>query len=232
MSQSRPSRKKPSLSKLESKLARYALAGGAVLGAPLVSHAGTVYYSGVLDQTVSGSTGPGNSLSLNFPGTAVLSLMTGNNSYVNFASVSGTSMSFVSGNGGLPAALSFGSIIATANATTSSGKLLSFGFNGSSVGFKGGNWPTDSSNAYLGIIFTSNSQQYTGWAQINVTVNGAPGTQSATLVDYAYDTTPGESITAGQGEAPEPSTLAMFAMGGAAALALLRRRRAAARKSE
>jgi hypothetical protein len=207
----------------------------------MVSHAGTVYYSGILNDTVSGNTGPGDSVTVNFPGTAALTLLTkttgaASSFYENYASVSGASMNFVSGNGGNPAALSFGSIIATANATTSNGLLLGYGQTYGNPtpppGFKGGNWPQNGSNAYLGIIFTSNSQQYTGWAQINVNVNGPFNTQSATLVDYAYDTTPGESITAGQGQTPEPSSLAMFAMGGVAGLALLRRRRAAARKTE
>jgi hypothetical protein len=188
-----------------------------------------------LNDTVSGNTAPGNSVTVNFPGTAALKLLTTTSgsatpSYENFASVNGTSMNFVSGNGGNPAALSFGSVISTANPTTPGGPLLTYSYPPGT--YKGGNWPQNGSNAYLGIIFTSNSQQYTGWARINVNVNGAPNTQSATLVDYAYDTTPGESITAGQGETPEPSSLAMFAMGGAAGLALLRRRRAAARKTE
>lgn len=232
MSKSRASRRAFPFAKLDRKLAKYAIAGGAILGAPFTVHAGTIY-SGILDSTVSGNTSPGNTLTVDFPGSATLSLATTTTGgstgwYKNVASVSGTSMSFVD-SGGEPAALSFGNIISTANATAPGGYLLRYGTGLSTTGFKGGNWPQDGSNAYLGLIFTSSSEQYTGWAQINVDVNGSFAAESATLVDYAYDTTPGESIAAGQTTAiPEPSSLALFALGGGALLALLRRRRAGA----
>ena len=135
-------------------------------------------------------------------------------------------------------------MIAAANATGTAGELLGTGPYLSPVphiGYKGGNWPQDGSSAYLGLSFTTSGQTYAGWAQIAVDLNpevitaqgfAVPPESSATLTGYAF-TTDG-SILAGQtvgSSTPEPSSLALFAIGGAAALALLRRRRAAAQSN-
>lgn len=221
----------PERSGLDKKLARYALAGGAVLAAPLTSHA-DIMYSGLVNETVSLGTTP---LNVDFgvnPGftLAVSFYNPGAVGYNQGASVSGA-MGFVDDSSGVPEALAFGSLISTANATGPGGELLNYGSFAPSAftGFKGGNWPQDHSNAYLGLEYTVSGQTYTAWAQINVDVDGTFGNPTATLVDYAYETTPGVSITAGEttSPVPEPSSLALLALGGPAALALLRRRRAA-----
>jgi hypothetical protein len=153
----------------------------------------------------------------------------------HYASVSGSQVLFAEGGGSdpiNPQAFGFGSMISSANATAPGGYLLQWGGIGqdfSTTGFKGGNWPQDGSSAYLGFTFTASSQTYTGWAQISADVNTAAGEESAELIDYAYEA--GTSIDAGAGAAPEPSSLSLFAIGGAAALALLRRRRVAGRAS-
>lgn len=214
---------------LERKLVKYAIAGSAVLGAPVAANAGVIY-SGVINQVVSGN-----------PDSFTVSLLSGftlgTNDYATFyplghssyASVTGsTGIGFVDSATNTPQALSFGSLITTANATGGGGDLLKYGTDFSPAGYKAGNWPQNGSNAYLGMQYACSTSACTAWALINVSLNpDGFGTERATLVSYAYDTTPGESITAGQG-APEPSSLALFALGGGAALALLRRRRSSA----
>jgi hypothetical protein len=111
------SRRAAAMSGLEGKLAKYALAGGAVLGAPFAAHADTIFYSGPLNQTISGN---GGSLTVNFLGSASMTLSTrdtpNSGFFENFASLTGASTTFVA-NAGNPAALNFGDIISTANAT-------------------------------------------------------------------------------------------------------------------
>ena len=212
---------------LDKKLARYLLAGGAVLCAPLMSRADAITYSGSLDEVASS----GNPVNVSFPAFpgGLSFTLTADTSELedNFASVSGAGVFFAAGGGAYPTdpqAFGFGSLISP-NATATSGLLLEYGPGRSTIGFKGGNWPQDGSSAYLGFSFTASSQTYTGWAQISTDVASGPGTSSAELIDYGYEA--GTSIAAGAGAAPEPSSLALFAVGGAAALALLRRRRTA-----
>lgn len=207
--------------RLENKLARYAIAGSAVFAAPFAT-AGSIQYSGLLNEPIDLSHTP-----VTLPGTPVsftAFFMTGESvNYFQSIIVNGTSVNFVP-NGGPPAALPFGTSISTANATGGGGALLAF----NQAGFKGGNWPKNHGPAYVGFEFTTAGQMFTGWADVSVNVDTTKGNPTGTLIDYAYDTVPGESITAG-GSTPEPSSLALFALGGAAALGLLRRRRAAQR---
>ncbi|MCA6363390.1 MAG: T9SS type A sorting domain-containing protein [Bacteroidetes bacterium] len=56
-----------------------------------------------------------------------------------------------------------------------------------------GNWP-GISDKYLGVRFAAGSQTHYGWARISVSADGG----TITLKEYAYNTTPGAGITAGQ----------------------------------
>ncbi len=215
---------------LEKKLARYALAGGAVLAAPLVAQ-GQIQYSGIVDDTIM----LGMPATVDLPGTA-LTFTAGYNAPVNGTygqsiTAGGTSVFFIE-SGSSPLALTSGSYISVVSATGTDGLLLKYGGEGG-VGFKGGNWPTNHSPAYLGFEFTTAGQMYAGWAEVSVDVDGTQGNPMGTLISYAYDETPDQLIDAGEtgsSATPEPASLALFAIGGAAALALLRRRRAAARQ--
>lgn len=51
-------------------------------------------------------------------------------------------------------------------------------------------------SGYLGLTFQSDGETYYGWALVSVTVN--QGTLVATLMGYAYESTPGMPINAGQ----------------------------------
>ncbi|HWC96001.1 MAG TPA: PEP-CTERM sorting domain-containing protein [Candidatus Sulfopaludibacter sp.] len=197
-----------------------------------MSRADTITYSGILDEPATNGS-PVNVTFAAFPGGPSFTLAAGTGDLDNYASVGGASLLFAEGGGSNPSdpqAFGFGSLISAANATAANGLLLRYGLTGeSTAGFKGGNWPQNGNSAYLGFSFTASSQTYTGWAQISADVSGPPGSGSAELIDYAYEA--GTSIDAGQGTAPEPSSLALFAIGGTAALALLRRRRAASQAS-
>jgi hypothetical protein len=66
----------------------------------------------------------------------------------------------------------------------------------------------------------ANSQVHYGWMRINLQGNTLGNTGARTVVDYAYESSPGVGI--GAGAIPEPSSLAALAMG---ALGLFARRR-------
>jgi hypothetical protein len=207
-------------SNLESRLIRYALAGGAVLGAPMAANAGIVY-SGLIDATFSGN-------SSNFLSPLDFTLSTTDNGDGTGAvSVSGpVTTFFVPGTEG-PAAMNFGDLISLANATGPGGDLLrSHTLSTFPFSYKTGDWGPSSSH-YLGFQFNLSGSQVVGWAQLQAQVNCpsfcGPGGPSVTLIDFAYEDQAGAPIAAGQ-TVPEPSGLALFAMGAAGVLALRKRR--------
>ncbi len=202
---------------IEKKLARYALAGGAALGLPLAASAGTIHYSGMVNQAVTG----GNPYDVLLPGSTFFTIAVQASGTLSEVRVAGSGVTFVDDLSGLPVAMGLGDLVTTANATGGGGELM--GVTAPSKAYSG-NWPHNGSQAYLGFEFISSGQAYTGWARI--TTSASLFTASASLVDFAYNTTPGESIKAGEGEVPEPSSLVLFALG-AAGIAALRRRRAA-----
>jgi hypothetical protein len=219
----------------ERKLGRYALAGTAMLGLPAIAHADIIYYSGVLNENVT----DGNTLTVNLPvvgptASFTISARSLNlNPFSSFIaqaiSVSGTDTSFVDDTSGLPVDLNLGDTISAANATGLGGDLSAVSF--SKLGFGAdGNWPTDGTPGLLGLSFTSGGDQFNGWARIIANSGDVfAAAESATLVDFAYNETAGDSIDAGQLSGgpistPEPSGLAFFALGAAGVVALRKRR--------
>lgn len=95
----------------------------------------------------------------------------------------------------------------------------------SGVGFSNSQWASPSpSTGYLGIRFTGASG-FTEYAWINLTVAGNtnPGARQITLLGAAYENT-GDVIAAGA--VPEPSTLALVALGSVGLAAYRRRAKA------
>jgi len=89
------------------------------------------------------------------------------------------------------------------------------------------------SGRYIGLEwdFDGTTDVRYGWARVDVNppfFTVPPGQTSATLYDYAFEMTPNTPILAGA--TPEPSTLALLAVGGGG-LALARRRRRRACKA-
>jgi hypothetical protein len=75
---------------------------------------------------------------------------------------------------------------------------------------------------YAGIQLINGEDIYYGWIQVSVS-NYNNGNITGTLIDWAYNDTPGEAIQAGA--VPEPSTLALLGAGMLGGAAFLRRRR-------
>jgi hypothetical protein len=190
----------------EHRLARYALAGSVLLVAPGAANAGVVY-SGLVNLTVN----PSQTLNLDLDG-------------------SGPDFQFSAGSAGIPSSLTasffginrfnnsltplaFGAPITLANTTSGGGTLMK----SSSGPSYSGPW-ANTSAGYLGLKFTTSGQTHLGWADIAID----RGTPSLTLRSYAYNDVANASINAG--EVPEPSSLALFAIGAAGVLALRRRR--------
>jgi hypothetical protein len=196
---------------IDKKLARYALAGSALLGIPAVANANQldIYYSGLLNIPVTSD------YTVNLPTPGGPASFTLSNNGSDTLSVSGSGVTFVDDLSNQPLAMNFGDLITTANAVGPGGVLSSYSFVSKTYS---GNWPGPGT-AYLGLAFTPTSQTYTGWAQIFTDAANS----NMTLVDYAYNLAPNADITAGA--TPEPSSVALFALGAAGILALRKKRR-------
>ena len=101
-----------------------------------------------------------------------------------------------------------------------------------------GPWPTDGSSAYLGIEFedaNNSSLMYYGWVQLSACVpDQTPGNPCGDpsgmvgVISYAYQSTANTGIAIGQtSDVPEPSSIALFALGAAGLVAYRRRKLAA-----
>jgi hypothetical protein len=204
-------------STIESRLTRYALAGGALLGLPAAADAGIVY-SGLQNLSIDTVT----PLQLDFNLDTITD--------VTFAGSAAFPSSDITATPGASNALNlgplaFGAPITMVNTTdTVGGQLVSSKFNCCPTTNYYGPWAAQGATpAYIGVRFTSGGLDYLGWAQLSLSV------PNGTLIDWAYENTPETTIAAGDvggAAVPEPSSLALFAMGAAGILALRRRRNA------
>lgn len=222
-------------SDFEKKLFRYALAGSAVLGVPAISHASVI--TTVEDQTI---TAPG-SFAVDFNGDGITDFTLNAAIGPQFADVYVTgpyTTSFV-GSGPDASALTTGATISSAS-SFGGGKLSKVKTNTYGKPFYFGNWDQTGTNpAFLGVQFDIAGTPHYGWAEIVTTVSdlgagplsltqfAAPtGPQaSAELIAIGYETS-GGPITIGS-DVPEPSSLALFAIGALGIVALKRRRKSA-----
>lgn len=200
---------------VESKWARYALAGAAVFGLPGTANAEII--TNFTPQTA----GPGQTIDINL--NPLLDSIT--DFSISAASAGIPSNIFLGTPGttrftdGL-APLNAGDVISLANTTSTSGYLMK-SHSGPTYNYPWGG-VVNGSSRFLGVRFDIAGQQHLGWAEISLQKD----TPAATVLSYGYETEIGQSIVAGAtSSVPEPSSLALFAAGAAGLLALRRRRR-------
>lgn len=214
---------------LDSRLFAYALAGGAALVSATPANAAIIHYSGPTLDTA------GSSFSLDVDGDLV-------NDFT-FSSGSGTEGSTFQttvtfSTGGVTDPLAFGTPVNAASSFGSSPyKLAKATVDSAGVVSSSGGAYGIGSDQYMGLSFDINGVPHYGWARVQVYSTGTPavpdvspaqGQLDVRLMEYAYETSSRADITTGQttSTVPEPTSLAMFALG-AAGIAAMRRRKAA-----
>jgi hypothetical protein len=214
---------------LECKLAAYAVASGTFLAAADQVEAGIIY-SGVRDISI----GNQQTVNLNVNDTGPLSdtvvdyklrhtnVLNGVNQTLTLSVLTQGSNQVVVDSGGFAAALKAGDLISSSDTLGSGTKVMaSYKFKLGTLQSSSGPW-RGVQNEYLGLSFEIPGNGFHfGWARLSM-----KGDHSAfsTLVDWAYETTPGTSILAGA--VPEPSSLSlgMLALGAVGVAALARAR--------
>ena len=221
----------PCTTPFDRSLVAYALASGAVAS----SASGAVVYSGTQNLSLSAGTGTANSLAIDVNGGGTDFTLTflasngTNRGRLNIASsASAASLGTAASKGGVAAALSAGAAISSSPTpnqwgATSQTKLMTE-FDQTTGAALAGDWGNVSSK-YIGgrIETTPGSNQFNyGWIRISTP---SFDTGSVTVHDWAYETTAGQSILAGQISAiPGGGAMALLSLG-ASGLGRWRRRK-------
>lgn len=216
-----PTQKNSAGSEFEKKLIRYAFMGGAALALPALSYAGPILTPE--NTTISGN----DSLDVTLDGVTAFTLNTYVDTNDSGVTVTGpsTTQFVISKAGGGPfdayaTALGSNALISSSSnfgSATNSTKLSEWK---KDWGYSG-NWSPNNGEAFLGIQFQVSTNTYYGFALIQTDVTDPAA--SATLLETGYESTPNTGITTPT-LTPEPSTLALFALGAAGVLAAKRRR--------
>jgi hypothetical protein len=235
-------KKKSTASDFEKKLVRYALMGGAVLGASTASHAA------IITTPENQYIPDGGSFAVSFDNSATTDFtIYASSGFTEFDGfpyagvfVSGppsnTTTQFV---GAKPFednaafALAGGTTISSSSPFVPNGAKLAKVTAGDYTGY----WDNNTV-AFLGVSFQRSGNTYYGWAEMSVDVTEpfesgslsaalAPGpTASAYLYSIAYNNVPNGQIVTPSG-IPEPASLSLFALGAIGIAALKKRRKSA-----
>jgi hypothetical protein len=207
--------KRFSTPRLDKKLAGYTLIGAAAFTVTGIAHADSITYVPV-GQHFDEST-----YSLSLSGGPPDLVIDANGSEVS-ATVNNGAQTLNDTSSGDPVPLAYGALIDLTSLNWGDGGKMSEVFFGT--------WPTNGASAYLGFYYIGTDGDHAGWMNISTTSITAPTDfASFTINGYAFDNTPGENITAGEGgpaPVPEPSSLSLLALGSGGLLELRRRRRA------
>ncbi|MGJ5819637.1 PEP-CTERM sorting domain-containing protein [Paludibaculum fermentans] len=213
---------------LDSRLFAYALAGGAALVSATPANAAVIHYGGPTLDTA------GSSFNLDLDGDLVNDF-----TFQSGAGDSATTFDAVVSfpGGGVTDPLAFATPVnatTTFNAT-SPYKLTKGAVDQAGVVTSSGGPYAIAPNQYMGLTFDIGGVAHYGWARLEVYGTGTPevngllaqGQLDVRLMEYAYETNNRAGIAVGQtSSVPEPSSLALFALG-AAGIAAMRRRKAA-----
>jgi len=230
--------KKSTASDFEKKLVRYALMGGAVLGASTASHAA------IITTTENQSIPDGGYFNVSFDNSATTDFtIYASSGFTAFGDLPYAGV-FVSGPStthfaGAPATepFTYNSAYALSGMTTSSSlvaspaKLAKVTKTPGPEGYYYSGYWDNNTIAYLGVTFQRSGNTYYGWAEmsVDVTAPSSPPTDfsaaistgptaSAYLYSIAYNNV---AIT------PEPASLSLFALGAIGIAALKKRRKSA-----
>lgn len=201
------------------KSSAYALASAA-LGVP-AAEAAPIYFSGSGTVYRADKTRPLSSTPIDIDGNAVddyqLDLFVGSSEiYADWYSLDDNRVR--STGSSLIPALEGGTVIGPGQKFKAKSDLAKM-----NAGGFGGNWPNDLLDPrFVGLRFLIDDQTHYGWARVGVHLDFDDSVAEAKLYDWAYESTPDTAITT---PLPEPSTLALFALGAAGVAALKRRRR-------
>ena len=207
----------PESTRRAARLASYSAAAAATSLGAGTADASTIVYSGVqnIDIPIYNST------SLNLDGDAYNDILLKNYGFLG-GPYQGATVSFYPGglvgffgstNGySYVSALSTGDLIGASQVTSFFGSLA-YGAVNPEAEFNNAN------GAFIGLTFPSGPNNYSAWVRVNI--DNAAGT--FTVVDWAYESTPGRAIFAGA-TVPAPGPLAAMAAG-MAGLGLVRKRK-------
>jgi hypothetical protein len=222
-------RRTPQLNK---RLAGYTLLGAAAFTLTGKAHAGSITYVAV-NQSFDGNNGP-TTWNLNLSGgsdPADIEINASTFETITAGTGNGAGILLDAGGSSNAAALVFGETIDPTSGNWGTGATdVGLGLKLAGQYYvPSGDFPQDGSSAYLAFFYAANDGDHAGWIDLSTTIEtDSPYDALFTINGYAYDTTPNEAITAGEGipsaATPEPSTLSLLMLGSAGLLEVRRRR--------